>query len=732
MPVECFLQWIKKSENLKEAGSLSLPPVQRTALWRPRQILDFWDSLFCGMPIGLFYLTERKAGSPVHSLENSKKELVANPVDGFNLLDGQQRTRALMLATSHPLLTRRCIWIDLAAKPDDGIPKLLLTAESQPFGYSTEGVKLPLAMRREARRKFDETSKLKAPDPKVPFYDHQLFEEEINRAVSCRERPWPPPPFDDENKAKFVPLHEVMIIYKKYSDDEASFDRAVNNLLAGNGFSNNIIFQGLRRFRKIEIALQIVKFEDNENNLILKLFERIGSGGTPLSENERLYSIYKHYVPAVQDAVEAIENVPKCARLMSATMIANTALRIAQILKPDGELAAPSPSKFVKIMNNKIIDEPFRTQLEKLLPVFANEKSGKSLLQSAFRTVSGSARYEKETHPNGIPSIMLAKLPIELLQVLIYWAALIEDTCAACHLHETVPMEIVRFILFWRLCVFSDLQAGRQAIKWIKEHIDKNAKEFKFPGLSLYKYLTGQPSEHSVRCAIKLFTPEDFTDLCKENSKLKKPGYWLSHHERFERSENPEIGKAFRAWWESGSHMLLWLQRAHLTSEFADYNPLNGQDDDAPFDLDHLQPQSFFTNLPKQADFNAENLKPGRYVLLHSIGNLRWIGSAQNRSDGAIGLAKKLALERFDQATEHLPDEWMKAVFDCGPDAIKMWKAADASKDGGAGWTAKIAEDFQEAVESRTLWLYEKFYIDARFKEWLETSPSEATDYNTL
>ncbi len=40
---------------------------------------------------------------------------------------------------------------------------------------------------------------------------------------------------------------------------------------------------------------------------LLRWFEKIGAGGTPLSSDERSYSIYKHYEPSIHDAVSAIQ-----------------------------------------------------------------------------------------------------------------------------------------------------------------------------------------------------------------------------------------------------------------------------------------------------------------------------------------------------------------------------------------------------------------------------------------
>ena len=62
MRLSDFLQWVEELWALISENSLRLPPVQRTALWTPKQVLDLWDSLLRGLPIGCFYLADLRRG----------------------------------------------------------------------------------------------------------------------------------------------------------------------------------------------------------------------------------------------------------------------------------------------------------------------------------------------------------------------------------------------------------------------------------------------------------------------------------------------------------------------------------------------------------------------------------------------------------------------------------------------------------------------------------------------
>ena len=67
MPILEFLKWVEqsvrrianKSFEAPPYGVLALPPVQRTPVWRPKQIVDLWDSVLRGLPIGSLYLVKR-------------------------------------------------------------------------------------------------------------------------------------------------------------------------------------------------------------------------------------------------------------------------------------------------------------------------------------------------------------------------------------------------------------------------------------------------------------------------------------------------------------------------------------------------------------------------------------------------------------------------------------------------------------------------------------------------
>ena len=207
-----FLDWARESDEIMaddvskltpRFGFLALPPVQRTPIWGPKQIVDLWDSALRGFPLGSFYLVP---GPSDRIARSSNSDAINRKVgEGWDLLDGQQRLRALLLglrplSTSRSGPDRRCVWVDLSAHSSTHYLSLHLTSESQPFGYHPEyGTKLSEDERRKARACIEDMNnriRLEGRDA----YNHELFCGFIDNKLQPTLRPpgwregWPPPP----------------------------------------------------------------------------------------------------------------------------------------------------------------------------------------------------------------------------------------------------------------------------------------------------------------------------------------------------------------------------------------------------------------------------------------------------------------------------------------------------------------------------------------------------------
>jgi hypothetical protein len=110
-PLTEYIGWFTDNKT-EDSDLIQLPPIQRNSVWNSNQIEKLWDSVLRGFPIGSFLLSVRNKGQKARDLINGLQQHSAE--DGFFLLDGQQRTRALLLGFRPNEDSR--LWIDLNPK----------------------------------------------------------------------------------------------------------------------------------------------------------------------------------------------------------------------------------------------------------------------------------------------------------------------------------------------------------------------------------------------------------------------------------------------------------------------------------------------------------------------------------------------------------------------------------------------------------------------------------------
>ena len=155
-----LIDWLDWSAGKTNKMFVALPMIQRGSVWQPHQIIDLWDSLLRGMPIGNMMVSELPAGTPVHRAGKHEREAVPEG-GGLGLIDGQQRTLA-MLVVWHPAqeMDRR-LWVDFRDEHASGkLPRLRITTKNQPFGFQRNepSRKLLLDDRRKAHDAFEAVS----------------------------------------------------------------------------------------------------------------------------------------------------------------------------------------------------------------------------------------------------------------------------------------------------------------------------------------------------------------------------------------------------------------------------------------------------------------------------------------------------------------------------------------------------------------------------------------------
>jgi hypothetical protein len=273
--------------------------------------------------------------------------------------------------------------------------------------------------------------------------------------------------------------------------------------------------------------------------------------------------------------------------------------------------------------------------------------------------------------------------------------------------------KMLRFVLFWLLCVIDKDAASKTAFTMLREN-----EVGAFPDKLLYNKLCEE------ELAIPLQAPETIRNFAISTRTTGLP--ICSWGSRFEPKETDTPGmrdsrKLYASWFHR-KDLLLWLQRRTLELEFNDANPLAGREEETPYDYDHICPQNDW-----QTDYRSYT-SPFKHfceyknagVVGHSIGNLRVEESSSNRHNQDDPAPQKLGLAEIDS------DKTNKLLENSAIELeeAEMWKKCSTAKDAQGNWQENRALAFQEAVETRSFRLFEKYFKEGGFDEW-NLTPSQ-------
>ena len=709
MRVLDYLEWVRDSREPSERNPVALPPVQRSALWGPRQIVSLWKSLFDGMPIGSFYLSTPGAHRRQIGTDGRSQTTEDLGLGGFDLLDGQQRTHAMLLAMDPPATAGKCLWVEVVGESAE----LHVTTRAHPFGFTAKGERLNVQERKAAWDRFVWLHK-----------EHEQTDEHEIFDLLCSNGGRPPMPYRVKKADCTKPLCEIVAAWQSraggsvHSESGASADGIADLLTA------KPLRAALHALDEAELAM--IRVERSERpGWLLDLFDRIGTGGTALSGPERLLSMYKHYVPPIHDAVEAISAT---AGLLEPVEVARTAIRIAATRKVKPAFWEPEAAEF---SNQVAPDGELRGHLDALIGQPETAQSG--ALGRAFAVVAKLLRYRGSVTDGswdvGLPSVLIAELHVELLRTLVYWAVLAEGRDV-----ETARGDVVRFALFWHLCVTKDGKAAFNGAKTLYEWRSAGGAEL-FPWRRLVKVLTGitQPIGSEIAdedaddlqdpSALRLIRPEIMAAL-GSHPVLPSLRTWKA---RFEH-DGKQGEELFRRWWTHDG-MLLWLQRDYIHRMTPQQSHTRLHEIGRAVDLDHIQPSVTYSEnkqtqkrrLPSDT-IVSDAFCDNRYIVGNSIGNHRWVHYAVNRSDGDNSIEIKLRLDR-DDWTDDQGKQPGSSGSAMDANSRETWRRASGVVNGV--WTESRIKAWQQAVEERTVWLYAKFWEDARFCLWFPgTTPA--------
>lgn len=661
-------------------GALLLPPIQRSLVWRNEQIVHYWDSLLRGYPPGLFLV--HKAGDATGSaFEQGSDEagvLQTARAGDWQLFDGQQRVTSLLLGRGEGQLQDKLrLWVELGhwPKSPDFRFALRISSTGQPFGYREDepNRKFPLGERQERWEAFTADDRER----------HEAFAANGPKhliGATCA-----------------VPLADAVAAIKAGGvaglvDETAQMEGADAELVEKFGTALQTALNARTIVKRIDEAIV------GDPDEYVRFFGRIGRGGTPLSSDELTYSLIKQRFPHVRDRVREIAEGP-AGRLAGPVDLVLGAMRVARVLvrreRGTGGVGRPDP-RFVSQFKP---DDPIEGPFGRLFPHSEPKGDGHDLGTALVRA-RDAIQYDRQRNPTGLPTMLLARMPSELVDMLVLFAVLSGDRP-----WEGADREALHaFALHLMLFVSDHAKAGNHAFEAATE------KGWAFNATTARELVAAYE-----RDGIAWTVPREH-----EVGTLRAETEGLDNRlrpyvDRFKSADDGghQPGEALRALATNRRrtmNALLWLQRHHIHEEFKDYDPTSGRDEDLPVDLDHVVPHDLFgfhwgssivrTRLAKdQREGDAgKNFHRERGGIGNSLGNYRWLCRATNRARGKnkIEDGKLLPMTDSDGATR----------FDL-VENVNKWNSLIPGKDEQQHWTSEDVARFHRLIEGRAVALYD-------------------------
>jgi hypothetical protein len=682
----------------KQGSRLLLPPIQRSLVWSNEQIINYWDSLLRGYPAGMMIVHRVK-------MESNDSNSLGRDADGntqqankedFQLFDGQQRMATILLGFGEGQLKDNLkIWVDFGAVPTEnsGLKfQLRVSSTGQPFGYkaAAPNQKFELLKRQKKWQEWRE----KHGDNKLP---QQAFSEVLGS--------------DLIDATCAIPLSVVCNLLRDNEPCE-TLKVLIQNQCVIPEIANKFV-NALERALEINVVLQEVGSEiaGNQDEYI-RFFGRLGQGGTSLSNDELTYSIIKYHYPTIHDRIRAIMEGPP-GRLAGEVDLVLAALRVAKAVatwestNESEKIGRPSPA-FVSKLKDKEKEAVHLKFLEMI-----GHQNHTAILFTALTRIRETLSYSNACS-RGLPAILLAGLPRELVDVLLLFAVKQEET--ALPVEDDGYSNLPAFVLYWLLFVSDDGKAAWRTFQFTLKDNWLFSKDF----------IRNLISQLELEGIARIIPRRDA--LLKLREEVKNGNYRLRPlAERFTAVDSDgehKPGEALRALSTSRAlikRALMWLQRQYIKGEFSEYDPTSDRDEDLPIDLDHIVPHDFFgfhwnscysrLGNDVNGDVNiSNNFYHQRFVVGNSLGNFRWLAASKNRSRG------KRQFEPLDNNADLVAniDEW-NSIIPQEDNKYKRWSLDDIAL-------------FQRLIDLRTLDLYEKILIESGIESILPPPKQQSTD----
>lgn len=742
---------------------ISLPAMQRAAVWKPAQVEALWDSMSRGFPIGAFLFTPYDNARGDRALPASQRPAAsADNHSRFHLLDGQQRSNAIALGYIDPWRDPNSVaalWVDLAPSPKGARdPRQFIfrvLTQSHPWGYTRADPENRLEA--NARRAAMQAMKLHT----------EGRDDRVTPGSADLRYAWPwesdlPVPVSILLRA--CEARSTAAVFRRVSGEMSAlpfwsaphFDNLRAFLAAGKATPHvDLLISGLRRLRArrgkhvYRIPAQMLESasphpdDSAAVDPVETLFVRLNAGGTRLDGEELSYSILKSIWPKSEALVDSL-----ATGIMAPARLVMLFTRLVLARTSHDFPAQQDVAQFRRLVHG--LNRAHPAFLREFRELLADGRARKLLHQASSILTADTAAGP------GLPAVLVADLArssVDSFLLLLRWL----DRCDFQKANLGQLPEITRKQIVGALTTLAWYsEDGRLAAKAVWEDLEKVSNG----GIRKAWEVKGRlrPALRPVRGEFPLtapIPPGAFSEalhrrirvLCKNhNNKAWTTWTWTRHIDSPPPADDPAfeylsrvlkhaIGKGDDTERTEGAAMMwsrfavttwnlrqlvLYSQRRWLNSWFPEFDPARREqieDTDRPWDMDHIHAANYVKNIKRP----EPHFRVLRDEWHGCIGNLRAWPLELNRGDGDAPPIAKLT---FPEAVEDRSDferygirnqRQLLAASAIG--AREPWDASTPKGDFKANYLKTELQCYPpllRAITTRWLELYGDWYRDLK------------------
>lgn len=704
------------SPTSRGSFAVDLPKLQRGFVWDTRKVLDLWDSLLRGFPIGSMLLSERVQADTSPEIAGST----------HLLLDGQQRATSISMGYYNPWDATRLhpemwnlksvpiLWMDLKAEKRGSDTKMFfpyLVTQSHPWGYAQDGNPIKWDQRRKALADFDLGSDY------TEFDLHQCFPRlaklplpmtfllEVAQGIGAEAC--------EEFQARLIEKCSTCLP-EAWQKHHAEALRKLEAKDLGTSLSR---FQKLQDFR---VHLNILSNDAAENDTITPednslLFVRLNTGGVVLGGEELVFSMFKSAFGEAKDAVE------KCASgFMQPSKLFGLLVRLAAAGGEPSRLA--HPVNLLEFKREIRGESDLKTQLKELI-----KNRAENLMQAAHAILCGSGKNTPAfCLPEAVATHTINVAP-DIFLALLYWYDKGGRVDPGSEGHRQLLGRFTALSWFlpgnakakretlrkWVEAAGTDV-AGRlwsgECLRFMFTRKELAVPVFPLPGQLTSLLFDDGPNNGQLR------HQHDYESL----SGTAHYNFWKDY--AFLPSSDTEIPEMrpqrlegnlrfFLHRLRGERQMLLYAQREYLRKRFQAFGQweLTLKDTNRPWDWDHIYPSASGLHKVDKVYKSWHN----------TIGNLRAVGLSENRRDGC-----KLPTEKLLVENEHGTPAWKSSFI-----SEDIWKEMQSLKyHPNAIKDPLLAGKISFVVLSRMVSIYKEWHDQLRIGPLMDEIRNIASD----